>query len=59
MSNYYLKAKKKKQTNKQTKTFKLITLLASNLYLQEQRARISLTLLLLSYSPLKNKKKSG
>ena len=56
MSNYYLKAKKKKQTNKQTKTFKLITLLANNLYLQEQRARISLTLLL---SPLKNKKKSG
>ena len=53
MSNYYLKAKKKKQTNKQTKTFKLITLLTNNLCLQEQRAWISFNLLL---SPLKNKK---
>ena len=54
MSNYYLKAKKKKKhTNKHTKTFKLKTLLASNLCLHEKRAQISLTLLL---SPLKNEK---
>ena len=53
MSNYYLTAKNK-QTNKNTQAD--ITLLASNLYLQEKRAQISLTLLL---SPLKNKKKTG
>ena len=50
MSNYYLTAKNK-QTNKNTQAD--ITLLANNLYLQEKRAQISLTLLL---SALKNKK---
>ena len=38
MSNYYLTAKNK-QTNKNTQAD--ITLLASNLYLQEKRAQIS------------------
>ena len=54
MSNYYLKAKKKK-TDKQThKNIQAdITLLVNNLCLQEQSARISFNLLL---SPLKNKK---
>ena len=42
----------KKQTNKQ-KHSSWYNLIANNLYLQEKRARISLTLLL---SPLKNEK---